>query len=262
MSNRIALGVEYDGSAFYGWQRQENVPSVQAALEAALSKVADQVIQVNCAGRTDAQVHATGQVVHFECSAQRNMRAWTLGVNTHLPDGVGVTWAQPVADDFHARFSATARRYRYVIFNAPLRPGLFAPHVTHYHRPLDAERMHKAAQALCGEQDFSSFRASLCQSNTPFRNVHEVSVRRHGRYVVVEIEANAFLHHMVRNIVGALCYVGSGAQNESWISELLALKDRTLAPETAKPNGLYLVHVTYPEHYQIPEQDLGPLWLP
>ncbi len=259
---RIALGIEYDGSRYYGWQRQQEVDSVQAQLEVAISKVANEPVEIFCAGRTDAGVHGTGQVVHFDTNAVRGEGAWTLGLNSNLPDDIAVRWAMPVRDDFHARFSATARRYRYIIVNQPYRPGLLRHGVTHYHRPLDEKAMHRAAQALLGEQDFTSFRAIQCQSNTPFRHVMKVSVGRFNHYVVVDIQANAFLHHMVRNIVGTLLKVGDGELPESAIAELLALKDRNLAPATAPSNGLYLVEVSYPAQFGLPAAQPGPLFLP
>lgn len=259
---RIALGIEYDGASVYGWQRQREVPSVQEYLEKALSSVANTPIEVQCAGRTDAGVHATGQVVHFECDAIRPEKAWTLGVNANLPNSIAVTWCKEVQDDFHARFSATGRRYRYVIFNHRTRPAIHHHGVTHVHRELDVSRMHQAAQALLGEQDFTSFRAALCQSKTPFRNVTRVDVTRQGRYVIIDIAANAFLHHMVRNITGSLIEIGAGEKPIEWIAELLAVKDRSQAAATAKPNGLYLVDVDYPEQYGLPRQPLGPLFVP
>mgnify|MGYP001237534867 CR=1 FL=1 len=259
---RIALGLEYDGSPYFGWQRQHEVPSVQEHLEVALAKVAAHPVQVVCAGRTDAGVHATGQVVHFDTESERSPRAWTLGVNTHLPDGIAIRWMAPVADNFSARFSATARRYRYIIHNGPLRPGIGGKAVTHFYPPLDAEAMHDAAQCLIGEQDFSSFRAAQCQSNTPNRNIHFIHVCRLGEYVIVDIQANAFVHHMVRNIVGSLCLVGRGEQNKAWLEDVLAARDRTLAAATAKPNGLYLVDVLYPDDLGLPKTALGPLFLP
>ncbi|MBU3023304.1 tRNA pseudouridine(38-40) synthase TruA [Aestuariibacter sp. A3R04] len=259
---RIALGIEYDGSTHFGWQRQRNVPSIQGYLENALSVVANKPIGVQCAGRTDAGVHATGQVVHFDFDDERPERAWTMGVNANLPDSVAVTWCKTVDDNFHARFSATHRRYRYIIKNTRLRPAILCGGVTHIYQPLDEKRMHEAAQALLGEQDFTSFRAALCQSKTPFRNVTHVSVSRMGDFVIVDIRANAFLHHMVRNIVGSLIEIGAGEQPVSWIAELLLLKDRTKAAATAKPNGLYLVDVTYPQAMGIPQSTLGPLFLP
>ena len=201
-------------------------------------------------------------MVHFDCDTHRAERAWTLGVNANLPDSIAVTWAQDVDDNYHARFSATHRRYRYIIHNSKMRPAILNHGVTHVHKPLDAAKMHEAAQALLGEQDFTSFRASLCQSKTPFRNVTNVSVYRQGRYVVIDIKANAFLHHMVRNITGSLVEIGAGEQPVEWIKELLALKDRSKAASTAKPNGLYLVDVTYPDEYGLPKGPLGPLFLP
>ena len=259
---RIALGIEYDGAQHYGWQRQREVPSVQEHLEKALSTVANTPIEVQCAGRTDAGVHATGQVVHFDCDAVRPLKAWTMGVNANLPSSVAVKWCVHVSDDFNARFSATGRRYRYVIYNHKMRPAILEKGITHIHRPLNEQLMHEAAQALLGEQDFSAFRAALCQSKTPFRNVTNVTVSRHGAFVVVDISANAFLHHMVRNIVGSLVEIGSGHQPVDWIATLLAGRDRTLSAATAKPNGLYLVKVDYPDAFGLPEQPLGPLFLP
>lgn len=243
---KIALGIEYDGSKYYGWQRQNEVRSVQEKLEKALSQVANEPINVFCAGRTDAGVHGTGQVVHFETTALRKDAAWTLGVNANLPGDIAVRWVKTVPDDFHARFSATARRYRYIIYNHRLRPAVLAKGVTHYYEPLDAERMHRAVQ---------------CQSRTPWRNVMHINVTRHGPYVVVDIKANAFVHHMVRNIVGSLLEVGAHNQPESWIAELLAARDRTLAAATAKAEGLYLVAVDYPDRFDLPKPPMGPLFL-
>ena len=258
---RIALGIEYQGNGFKGWQRQCNVPSVQECIEKGLSLICNTDIDVVCAGRTDAGVHATNQVIHFDTPNERPLKAFTMGLNTHLPDTIAVKWAKQVDSEFHARFSATARRYRYVIYNSKTRPGILNKGLTHIHSELDTERMHQAAQALLGEQDFTSFRASLCQSNTPFRNVHEVTVTRHGTYVVVDIAANAFLHHMVRNIVGSLLLIGTLEKPIDWIEQLLALHDRNQAAATAKPNGLYLVDVTYPEGFGIPKAPMGPLFL-
>ena len=258
---RIALGVEYDGSNYFGWQRQAEVDSVQAQLEKALSYIANKSVEVLCAGRTDSGVHGTGQVVHFETDVVRPMSAWTFGVNTQLPDTIAVRWAKEVDDSFHARFSATARRYRYIIYNHVLRPGILRQGVSHYHGDIDESRMHQAAQLLLGEHDFTSFRAVQCQSNTPFRNVHHVRVTRQGMYIMVDIKANAFLHHMVRNIVGSLIEVGLGNQPLDWLGQLLMAKDRNLAAATAKPNGLYLVDVTYPEQYDLPKLALGPLFM-
>ncbi|CNH87599.1 tRNA pseudouridine synthase A [Yersinia massiliensis] len=258
---KIALGIEYNGSRYFGWQRQQEVTSVQACLEAAVSKVANEPIGVFCAGRTDAGVHATGQVVHFVTTAVRKDAAWTMGVNSHLPPDIAVRWVKTVDEDFHARFSATARRYRYIIFNHRYRPAVLAQGVTHCHMPLDAEKMEQAAQCLLGENDFTSFRAVQCQSRTPWRNVKHIKVTRHGAYIVVDIKANAFVHHMVRNIVGSLIEVGAGNQDINWMAELLALKDRSRAAATAKAEGLYLVSVDYPEHFALPSAPMGPLFL-
>lgn len=258
---KIALGIEYDGSRYYGWQRQQNVASVQQTLEEALSKIANAPCEVFCAGRTDAGVHGTGQVVHFETDAQRPLQSWCFGTNTHLPSDIAVKWAAAVSDDFHARFSATARRYRYIIFNHKLRSALLPFGVSHYYHPLDADKMQQAGQFLLGENDFSAFRAAQCQSHTPWRNVHHLQVSRQGDYVIVDIQANAFVHHMVRNIVGSLMEVGQGRQPVEWIKWLLEQRDRTLAAPTAKAEGLYLVDVSYPEHFALPKTPLGPLFL-
>ncbi|BDH45057.1 tRNA pseudouridine synthase A [Salmonella enterica subsp. enterica serovar Choleraesuis] len=258
---RIALGIEYDGSRYYGWQRQQEVRSVQEKLEKALTQVANEPINVFCAGRTDAGVHATGQVVHFETRSLRKDAAWTLGINANLPKDIAVRWVHSVPESFHARFSATARRYRYIIYNERLRPAVMGQGVTHFHLPLDAALMHEAAQCLLGENDFTSFRAVQCQSRTPWRNVMHVHVNRYGSYVVVDIKANAFVHHMVRNIVGSLLEVGCGNKPVGWMAELLAEKDRTLAAATARAEGLYLVAVDYPQEFAIPRPHMGPLFL-
>ncbi|UDQ74709.1 tRNA pseudouridine(38-40) synthase TruA [Pectobacterium brasiliense] len=258
---KIALGIEYDGSLYYGWQRQSDVASVQACLEKALSKVADEPIEVFCAGRTDAGVHGTGQVVHFTTHAIRKDAAWTMGVNANLPPDIAVRWVKTVDEDFHARFSATARRYRYVIYNHRYRPAVLSRGMTHFYHPLDVERMERAGQCLLGENDFTSFRAVQCQSRTPWRYVNHLKVTRHGDYIVVDIKANAFVHHMVRNIVGSLMEVGCGNRPESWIAELLAAKDRTLAGATARAEGLYLVKVDYPTRFALPQPTMGPLFL-
>lgn len=258
---KIALGIEYDGSRYFGWQRQQNVPSIQAALEAALSKIANHHVEIFCAGRTDAGVHGTGQVIHFETPTARALQSWCFGTNAHLPDDIAVQWAVEVPETFHARFSATARRYRYVILNRKLRTALLPKGISHYYHPLDAEKMHQAGQFLLGENDFSSFRAAQCQSHSPNRNVHFLNVSRQGDYVIVDIQANAFVHHMVRNIVGSLIEVGQGNQPIEWIKWLLDQKDRTLAAATAKAEGLYLVNVSYPEEFSIPKNRLGPIFL-
>ncbi|MDH5473384.1 MAG: tRNA pseudouridine(38-40) synthase TruA [Gammaproteobacteria bacterium] len=250
---RIALGIEYDGSHFYGWQMQRHgTRTVQAALESALSTVADHPVQVVCAGRTDTGVHATGQVVHFDANVERMEKAWVMGVNAHLPDDVASLWARKVTDDFSARFTATARQYRYVISNRKARPALLSKKVCWRHGNIDVEAMHLAAQVLIGEQDFSSFRSSACQAEHARRCIHYVNVSRSGDLIYIDIKANAFLHHMVRNIVGSLLMVGQGEKPVDWISELLAIKDRTFAGPTATADGLYLVKVSYPDEYNLP----------
>ena len=250
----IALGIEYDGSGFCGWQMQRHgTRTVQQELEKALSIVADEPVQVVCAGRTDTGVHATGQVVSFETSSVRPDKAWVLGVNAHLPDDVASLWASQVAEDFSARFSATARQYRYVILNRRARPALLNKRVTWRYDSIDTEAMHQAAQVLIGEQDFSSFRSSACQAEHARRCVHFINVHRKGDFIYIDIEANAFLHHMVRNIVGSLLEVGLGEKPLDWIGELLALQDRTQAGITAPADGLYLVKVSYPDEWNLPD---------
>lgn len=246
--------MEYNGAAYHGWQRQTKppVPTVQAELEKAIAFVANHDISLICAGRTDAGVHATGQVAHFDVSVEREHKAWVMGVNSQLPPQIRVLWAQEISSDFHARFSATARRYQYWIHNNPVKPGIFSHMLSFYSKPLDEQRMHDAAQALLGEQDCSAFRAIACESNTPMRNIHKVSVRRHGQRLCIEIQANAFLLHMVRNIAGSLMEVGAGSQPVEWIQQLLLAKDRSLAAATARPDGLYLVSVSYPGEFNLP----------
>ncbi len=243
---RIAVGVEYDGSRFRGWQRQERAPSVQAALEEALGFVADHPVALTCAGRTDAGVHATAQVAHFDSDAPRSARAWVLGANTRLPPEIALLWAAPVEPGFHARHSALSRSYRYVIQNRLSRPGLYRRRVCWVHEPLDAERMHEAAQALVGQHDFSAFRAAECQSRTPVRRVERISVRRAGEFVALDVTANAFLHHMVRNIAGTLIQVGCGERPANAVADALASRDRAAAGPTADAAGLYLTRVRYP----------------
>ena len=249
---RIALGIEYNGHGLYGWQAQRGLATVQGLLEEALSKVANESVYLHCAGRTDAGVHATGQVVHFDTKAKRHIDAWLWGTNTHLPPGIVVRWARQVDFHFHARFKATARRYRYILYNNPVRPAILSTRVTWHYYPLSVERMQEAARYLIGEQDFSSFRSSQCNSNSPMRNVVECTIKREGDFVLLEIEANAFLHHMVRNIVGSLLKVGAGFKDPQWLKEVLDAKDRRIAAETAPADGLYLIAVRYPEPYVFP----------
>lgn len=252
---RWALGIEYDGAPYSGWQAQPHAPSVQAELEGALSAVADHPVNVVAAGRTDTGVHSLGQVVHFDSPAQRQPHGWVLGCNTTLPDTVSVRWAQLVSEDFHARYSAIARSYRYVIFNQRARSAVFAARSAWWSYALNADAMHTAAQCLLGEQDFSSFRAAECQSRTPMRRLDAIAVRRNGSFVVVDVTANAFVHHMVRNIVGSLLQVGQGKRPSEWMAELLAARDRNRAGMTAPAAGLYLAHVSYPDGFEIPRSD-------
>jgi len=258
---RIALCIEYNGANYSGWQRQKHVNSVQQELEKALTLVAAHPVEVQCAGRTDAGVHGTGQVVHFDTQSSRRLVAWTMGANANMPRDIAVRWAKEVPDDFHARFSATARRYRYIIFNSSLRPAILSSGISHYHGDLDAEKMHQAGQCLLGENDFSSFRAAHCQSRSPWRNIMHLNVSRQGNYVIIDIKANAFVHHMVRNITGSLINVGRGEQEPQWLQWLLEKKNRALAGATAKAEGLYLVDVDYPSQFELPRVALGPLFL-
>jgi tRNA pseudouridine38-40 synthase len=251
---RIALGVEYDGTDYFGWQRLTEGPSVQARLEQALSRVAAHPVEVSCAGRTDAGVHGRCQVVHFDTTARREMRGWILGACSNLPSSAAVLWAQPVLESFHARFAARSRRYRYCILNRPVRAALDARYVTWERLPLDARRMHAAAQALLGAHDFSAFRALSCQATHPRRTVLALCVRRVGEQLIVDIEANAFLHHMVRNIVGSLLLIGRGEQPVEWMAELLAGRDRQLAGPTAPATGLTFIGPRYEAHWGLPAE--------
>jgi len=257
---RIALGVESDGTGFFGWQVQPYGRSVQTELQSALARVANESVAVVCAGRTDSGVHATGQVVHFDTVALRKPHAWLLGANTYLPRDVNVCWAREVPDDFHARFSATRRRYRYLILNRRYRSALWDRRATWIHAELDVAAMHRAAQCLLGEHDFSAFRAAGCQAKTAVRTVSAIQFRRLGALVELEITANAFLQHMVRNIVGSLLAIGRGEAKEEWLAHILAGRDRTLAGMTAPPEGLYLAGVSYPPEFGLPdsiEQELA-----
>jgi tRNA pseudouridine38-40 synthase len=257
---KIALGIEYDGSAFHGWQKQPGGGTVQNTLEAALGKIAGTPVEVVCAGRTDAGVHATAQVVHFDCTVERPLSAWVRGANTFLPSPVAVRWAQPVADDFHARFSAYGRCYRYVLINRAQRSGVWHGRVGWYHHPLSIEAMQDAANLLLGEHDFSAFRAAECQANSPIRTLRQAAVRRDGDLLTFDFEAGAFLHHMVRNLVGTLVYIGQGKHPPQWISELLAVGDRRLAAPTFAAAGLYLVGVKYAPQWGLPHET--PTFLP
>ena len=269
-TQRWALGVEYDGQCFHGWQTQgaaphaiggrpagSMVPTIQDALETALSQIADASIHVMCAGRTDAGVHATGQVIHFDTAVVRPATAWVRGVNARLPDSCAVRWAKPVPADFHARFSATGRRYRYILLNRPERPAVFAGRIGWFHRPLDASIMAEAAQSILGTHDFSAFRAAECQANSPIRTLTGARVARQGDWLVFDFAANAFLQHMIRNLVGALVHIGKGGAGPSLMVDLLAQKDRTLAPPTFMPDGLYLTGVDYDVALGLPSSAIG-----
>ncbi|MBK1649598.1 tRNA pseudouridine(38-40) synthase TruA [Rhabdochromatium marinum] len=249
---RIALGIEYDGSHFHGWQMQHHAPSVQEAVQRAASRVADQPVVLHCAGRTDAGVHGLGQVAHFDSQARRTERSWVLGINSHLPPEIAVRWAREMPADFHARFSACARHYRYLIINRPTRPALLARRAVWIHRPLDLERMRAAGPALLGTHDFSSFRAQGCQAKSPVRTLHYLQLDQQGELIELAVGADGFLHHMVRNLAGVLLSIGRGEAEPEWTQALLSLRDRAQGGVTAPPQGLYLTAVDYPEHYQVP----------
>lgn len=250
---RIALGIEYDGSAYHGWQRQgHESATVQEVLEKALSRVANHPVTVICSGRTDAGVHGVGQVIHFETTAVRTERAWTHGGNAALPDNISVRWAKPVPQEFHARFSAYARRYCYVIYNHPVRPALGMKHMTWQYRPLDIEKMQQGSRYLVGTHDFTSFRALGCQAKSPIKTLHEIELVQKGPLILMSVRANAFLHHMVRNIAGVLMAVGTGKAPVEWVGEVLDVRDRAQGGVTAPPFGLYFMEAQYPEHFEIP----------
>lgn len=249
---KIAAAVEYCGSKFNGWQRLKEGRSVQHCVEQAFSFVADQPILVTCAGRTDARVHARFQIIHFETEVNRDMHSWVFGANANLPDDVSILWAQAVNDDFHARFQAQSRAYTYIILNRPARSGLFSDLVTWEYRSLDEKRMSRAATYLQGKHDFTSYRAQACQAHTAVREILSLQVRRHNDFVMIEVRANAFLYHMVRNIAGVLMTIGTGKEDVGWAKDVLEARDRAAGGITALPNGLYLMDVVYPERFNIP----------
>jgi len=258
---RMALGVEYDGSGFRGWQsQQEGVSTVQGCLEKALGQVADHPVRTVCAGRTDAGVHAVNQVAHFDTQAQRSPYSWVMGANSNLPAEISILWAQPVSDRFHARFSAVVRCYRYVIVNRPCRSALHRRRAAWHYQPLNAAKMQEAGRLLLGEHDFSAFRGPHCQAKSPVRRLTMLEVTRQRDFVILEVAANAFLHHMVRNIAGVLLAIGSGERPVHWAQEVLAGRDRALGGVTAPPEGLYLLSVGYPEEFGLP-QTSSALWL-
>ncbi len=258
---RMAAVIEYDGSGFSGWQRQEGVRTVQDCVEEALGQVANQPVRITVAGRTDAGVHACAQVIHFDSDAIRSEYAWLRGTNSNLRREIALLWVGAVADDFHARFSATGREYRYVILNRSVRPSYLAGRVTHEYRPLDVARMQTAARQLLGTHDFSSYRAVQCQARSPVRELRRLDVERRGDLVVMTAAANGFLHHMVRNIAGVLMAIGAGERPESWARAVLDARDRTLGGITAQADGLYLTAVDYPDRYGIPRlSPVSGLW--
>ena len=249
---RLALGVEYDGAAFCGWQTQPSRCGVQDHLEAALAQIADAPVTTVCAGRTDAGVHAVEQIVHFDACVERPLTAWVRGVNASLPSALAVLWALETGDDFHARYGAVARRYRYVLLNHPVRPAAANGHVGWFHLPLDLDRMNSAARRLEGVHDFSAFRSSECQARSPVRDLRSIRIERRGAYFIFDFCANAFLHHMVRNLMGSLVDVGKGRRDPAWVSHVLASRDRAQAAPTFEAAGLYLAHVEYGPRWQLP----------
>ncbi len=249
---RIALGIEYDGTAYNGWQRQRHGVGVQTAVEDALSKIADKPIEVTCAGRTDAGVHAVAQVVHFDSKAERTIRGWVLGVNSNLPDDVNACWAKVVNEAFHARFSATSRSYRYLILNRLVRSSLYRNRAWCVHQPLDEADMQRAADNLLGEHDFSAFRAAGCRASTPIREITGIRVTRDGVWISIDVTANAFLQHMVRNIAGLLVTIGQGEEGPGWAKNVLESHDRTKGGIAAPAHGLTLIKVDYPSRYDLP----------
>ena len=260
---RVAARIEYHGGHYHGWQAQPHlsVATVQEALETSLQEIAGEAVRTTCAGRTDTGVHGFAQVVHFDDPVGRSVKAWVMGTNRHLPADIRVHWAREVDAAFHARFSATSRRYRYIICNTPTPPALLQDLVTWYRHALDIGLMNEAAETLLGEQDFSAFRAASCQASSPNRRVTACVVSRQSDYVVVDITANAFLHHMVRNIVGSLLAVGSRSSSVEWFEMVLQGRDRTQAADTAPAEGLYLIDVTYPEAFDLPKTPDGPTLL-
>ncbi len=261
-TQRIALGVRYDGSRYHGWQVQDDITTVQQQLEIALSKVANHPVSLTCAGRTDAGVHASSQVVHFDTDAKRTEYSWMFGTNSNLPADISVTWAKEVSPDFHARYSATARTYRYIFYNHTVRPGILRHAIGWHYEPLDEHKMQEGAQYLIGKHDFTSFRGANCQAKTPVRIMHRLEIRRQRRMIIIEICANAFLLHMVRNIAGVLVAIGSGAKSPDWAKAVLDARDRKQAGPTVSPYGLYLVAVNYPPQFALPQQPIGPFFLP
>ena len=258
-THRIALGIEYTGARFYGWQKQPDQRTVQTELEKALARFVTKPVATICAGRTDTGVHAVSQVVHIDVACQRGEANWVRGVNSFLPNDVAVRWARKVDADFSARFSASSRTYEYWIYNDPIRSPVFDAFTGWVWRPLEADRMQEACRFLLGKHDFTSFRAADCQAATPVRTVHAISVKRYGSLICIRISADAFLQHMVRNIVGSLVYVGIGRESVCWIQDVLNARCRALAAPTFAACGLYLTGVQYPERYRLPLVGQSPL---
>lgn len=257
--NKWVLGIEYDGSAYCGWQKQRHSPSVQAELEKALSFVANKPVELVCAGRTDTSVHACEQIAHFEMEIQRTDRAWLLGANCRLPRDIRISWIQPISRSFHARFSAIARSYRYIIQNSAVPSALFHDKLCWEHRKLDHGLMHNAAQKLVGEHDFNAFRAAGCQAKSAVRTIHYLAVSRSDEFIYIDIKANAFLHHMVRNIAGSLMTIGTGEHDTDWLLQVLNSKDRRRAAKTAAAAGLYFIRAFYPDEFNLPQIESKPV---
>ena len=256
---KIALGVEYDGTHFCGWQIQPSQRTVQGCLIKALKKITNEELKVVAAGRTDSGVHAIQQVAHFETMASRSERNWVLGLNSNLPADMNVTWARPVTDDFSARFSALNRSYRYLIFNRVSRPSIHANKMWWIFSPLDIERMQAAADLLVGHHDFSAFRAKLCQAHSPFKTIEKITVTKEGDCIAIDVKAQSFLHHMVRNLVGVLVPIGEGRKPVEWATEVLESQDRAQGGITSPPDGLYFINVEYPEQYSLPTVSAFPV---
>lgn len=260
---RYALCVEYAGAAYRGWQiqKEDDVSSVQEEVQKALSRIANSPITVVCAGRTDARVNATYQIIHFDSPIQRADRAWVLGTNSYLPDDIAIQWAKPVNQEFHARFSALERRYRYLIYSNPVKPAIMPKGITWTYKELDVDKMAEAARSLIGEHDFTSYRAVGCQAHSPVRTVKQFDVYRSGQLIVLDVCANAFLHHMIRNFAGVLMSIGCGDAEPQWAKEVLEAKDRRQGGVTAPPFGLYFVDAKYPDEFELPKSEIGPYFL-
>ena len=249
---RYAASIQYKGSRYYGLQNQNNLPTIAAAVEQAITHIADHLIKIQYAGRTDKGVHAISQIIHFDSCSKRNTHNWLSGINRYLPDDISLDWIKPVNQNFHARFSALTRRYIYLLYSTPVRPGLSHQMTTWTHKTLKVTNMHQAAQYLKGKHNFTSFRSQACQAKTAVRTIHNIKVHQNNKLIIIEVTANAFLHHMVRNIVGTLLEIGKNHKPVNWIQQVLTARDRTQAGATAPPEGLYLAQVTYPDSFKLP----------